>query len=272
MLCGWKKCYFHVFWRCNETSVIEFYPFYLGNVLLTKLCSIKAVLVLNFVFTKVTYLNMYSSCCCRIYENLRSPFVTVVKLRLSESDVIFFVVDRCHCFVQTVRLRIFEECNIRFIEWQAKPFLCRKSRPYIRAFQRDVLLRKYLMPGFGLPPRCSVGLPLPRCWWRVNSYQRTLHDFIDSQRPQQLLNWQRFFGSNNVNINVFVLIDIHQLYALLFNTCFTVHFYDPTIFTPTNARFYFIWRKLGLHVSPYQAIIRATITRNTENTVCQINK
>jgi hypothetical protein len=54
-----------------------------------------------------------------------------------------------------------------------------------------------------------------------------------------------------------------------FNVSFTVHFYDSTIFIPTNAQLDFFYNKLGLHVSAYQAIIRAPITKNTENTASQ---
>jgi hypothetical protein len=43
----------------------------------------------------------------------------------------------------------------------------------------------------------------------------------------------------------------------------------PAIFIPTNAQLVFIYDKLGLHVSAYQAIVRAPITKNTENTASQ---
>jgi hypothetical protein len=51
--------------------------------------------------------------------------------------------------------------------------------------------------------------------------------------------------------------------------CFTVHFYDSTIYIPTNAQLAFNYDKLGLHVSAYQAIIRTPVTKNTENTASQ---
>ena len=45
--------------------------------------------------------------------------------------------------------------------------------------------------------------------------------------------------------------------------CFTVHFYD---YSQQMHNLIFIYDKLGLHVSVYQAIIRVPITKNTENT------
>ena len=51
--------------------------------------------------------------------------------------------------------------------------------------------------------------------------------------------------------------------------CFTVHFYDSTILFQQMHNLIFIYDKLGLHVSAYQAIIRAPITKKTENTTNQ---
>jgi hypothetical protein len=53
----------------------------------------------------------------------------------------------------------------------------------------------------------------------------------------------------------------------VFNICFTVHFYDSTVFTPTNAQFDIYSESTGLHVSAYNDIKMATININIENTL-----
>jgi hypothetical protein len=74
--------------------------------------------------------------------------------------------------------------------------------------------------------------------------------------------WMAIFWGKNVAMQ-----EVHHMF--FFNMCFTMHFYDSTIFIPTNAQLDFIYNKIGLHVSAYQAIIRAPITMNTENTASQ---